>query len=203
MSSRQIIRARIAEHVEPIDRGDRYEDPLDAFLKANALGEVVGGGTALTADGEIEWADVEIELDDVDASLAKVVAQLEAFGAPAGSRIEFDAETGRAPVPFGRLEQLVVYLDGVNLPDEVYAALDFEALYTAMADAARAQAGGEARAVWTGNTETAIHMAGPSADALATAVRAMWDSVPVLQNARLVCRYGDGRAHAEQRLPLR
>ena len=197
------IRARIAEHIEPIDRGDRYEDPLDAFLQERELGTVTGGGTQLTEDGEIEWADVEIELRDVDASLADVVAKLEALGAPAGSCIEFDPDTGRAALPFGTLEVLVVYLDGVNLPDDVYAALDFEALYTSMADAVREQAGGEARSVWTGNTETAIHFTGASADALAAVVRSMWDEVPVLQNARLVCRYADGRERGEQRLPMR
>ena len=37
-----------------MDRGERYEDPLDAFLKANGLGEVSGGGTQLLETGEIE-----------------------------------------------------------------------------------------------------------------------------------------------------
>jgi hypothetical protein len=33
-----ILIARLFEHIEPINRGDRYEDPLDAVLRERGLG---------------------------------------------------------------------------------------------------------------------------------------------------------------------
>ena len=82
MTSRHFVLARITEHVEPIERGERYEDPLADFLNEHGLGEVTGGGSQLNADGEIEFADVELELVNLDDAVTKLVQQLEAMGAP-------------------------------------------------------------------------------------------------------------------------
>ncbi len=203
MSGRHFVLARITEHVEPIERGERYEDPLAAFLNDHGLGEVTGGGSQLNEDGEIEFADVELELVNLDDAITKVVQQLEAMGAPFGSSIQFAAESGRAALPFGKYEQLTIYLDGTGLPDTVYESLDFERLYSELGEAVGREAGGQARSVWTGPTETAIHLAAPSADALDRVVTAMWSTVPIFQNARLVLRYSDGRARVTKRLPMR
>jgi hypothetical protein len=203
MSSRQFVLARITEHVEPLERGDRYEDPLAAFLNEHGLGEVTGGGSQLNANGEIEFADVELELVNLDDAITKLVQQLEAMGAPFGSSIQFAQESGREALPFGKYEQLTIYLDGTGLPPTVYESLDFDRLYRELGEAVGREADGQARSVWTGPTETAIHLAGTKADALEQVVNAMWNTVPVLQNARLVLRYSDGRAPIERRLPMR
>ena len=203
MSSRQFVLARITEHVEPIERGERYEDPLAAFLSEHGLGEVTGGGSQLNANGEIEFADVELELVNLDDAITKVVQQLEAMGAPFGSSIQFAAESGRAALPFGKYEQLTIYLDGTGLPPAVYESLDFNRFYRELGAAVGLEAHGQARSVWTGPTETAVHLAGPNADALEQVVTTMWNTVPVLQNARVVLRYSDGRAPSERRLPMR
>jgi hypothetical protein len=203
MSSRQFVLARITEHVEPLERGERYEDPLAAFLNEHGLGEVTGGGSQLNANGEIEFADVELELVNLDDAITKLVQQLEAMGAPFGSSIQFAAESGREALPFGKYEQLTIYLDGTGLPPDVYESLDFDRLYSELGEAVSREADGQARSVWTGPTETAIHLAGPKADALEQVVNAMWNTVPIFQNARLVLRYSDGRAPIERRLPMR
>jgi hypothetical protein len=202
MSGRHIVLARITEHVEPIERGERYEDPLAAFLSEHGLGEVTGGGSQLNADGEIEFADVELELVNLDDALTKAVQQLEAMGAPFGSSIQFAADSGRSALPFGKYEQVTIYLDGTGLPPEVYESLDFDQVYNELGEAVGKKAGGQVRSVWTGATETAIHLAGPNADALERVVTAMWTTVPIFQNARLAMRYSDGRAPAQKRLPM-
>jgi hypothetical protein len=203
MSNRHFVLARITEHVEPLERGERYEDPLSAFLDEHGLGEVTGGGSQLNANGEIEFADVELELVNLDDAIPKLVRQLEAMGAPFGSSIQFAAESGREPIPFGRYEQLTIYLDGTGLPPTVYESLDFDRFYRELGEAAGREAEGQARSVWTGPTETAVHLAGSNADALEQVVNAMWNTAPILQNARLVLRYSDGRAPGERRLPMR
>ena len=45
-----VVVARLYEHIEPIDRGDRYEDPLQAVLDQSNAGRVTGGGSQLNAD---------------------------------------------------------------------------------------------------------------------------------------------------------
>ncbi len=40
-----LIIARLYEHLEPMDRGERYEDPLHTVLERAGLGRVTGGGS--------------------------------------------------------------------------------------------------------------------------------------------------------------
>ena len=44
--------ARLYEHIEPMDRGTRYDDPLDAALRERGLGEETGGCSQGGAPGE-------------------------------------------------------------------------------------------------------------------------------------------------------
>ena len=66
MNFPHVVLARLYDHVEPIDRGNRYEDPLQAQLDPRHAGRVTGGGSQLNADGAIDYADIEIELADLD-----------------------------------------------------------------------------------------------------------------------------------------
>ena len=77
--------ARLYEHIEPIDRGERYEDPRQARLEQQGnLGRVTGGGSQLNESGGIAHADIEIELANLDAAVRVVAEALEAAGAPRG-----------------------------------------------------------------------------------------------------------------------
>jgi hypothetical protein len=38
-------KAAMRQHIEPLDRGDRYEDPLQATLEKVGIGRVTGGGS--------------------------------------------------------------------------------------------------------------------------------------------------------------
>ena len=40
-----VVVARLYEHIEPVDRGDRYEDPLQTVLDETNVGRVTGGGS--------------------------------------------------------------------------------------------------------------------------------------------------------------
>ncbi len=130
-----LVLARVYEHIEPIDRGDRYEDPLHATLEKVGIGRVTGGGSQLNELGEIAYADVEIELANVDEALGIVAEALEIAGAPQGSEI-IQTSDDRVLREFGKLQCLAIYLDGTSLPDEVYANLDFEAVVGAIGAAA-------------------------------------------------------------------
>ena len=82
MNFPHVILARLYEHIEPIDRGDRYEDPLRAVLEQATIGRVTGGGSQLNELGAVAYADVEIELANLDGALGVVVDALEKAGAP-------------------------------------------------------------------------------------------------------------------------
>ena len=139
-----------------MDRGERYEDPLDAFLKANGLGEVSGGGTQLLETGEIEYCEVELELTSVAPEVLDAVAgQLQSAGAPKGSCLVYGEGTER---PLGSQEGLAVYLNGTDLPDETYRDCDIDFVYSEFNRLLEGQ--GAVHSHWQGPTETALYMYG-------------------------------------------
>ncbi len=115
MSFPHLVLARLYEHLEPIDRGNRYEDPLQARLEESKLGQVTGGGTQLNEDGGIAYADVEIELANLDDAVQAVAEALESAGAPEGSEL-IHAEDSKVLREFGRQQCLAIFLDGSASP---------------------------------------------------------------------------------------
>src|SRR5439155_1627512 len=84
-----LVIARLYEPIQPIDRGTRYEDPLQAALGARALGVVTGGGSALTREGEIAYVQRDLSVANVGAALDVAKQVLEQAGAPRGSELRF------------------------------------------------------------------------------------------------------------------
>lgn len=76
----------------PIDRGKKYEDPLDTFLKSKAIGKVTGGGSMQSKTGEIEWVGVDMELTNPQKNIPAVVQKIRELGAPSGSFLEYKFE---------------------------------------------------------------------------------------------------------------
>ena len=181
-----LVLARVYEHIEPIDRGDRYEDPLQAILEKMGIGRVTGGGSQLNELGEIAYADVEIELANVDEAVGIVAEALEIAGAPQGSELIQTSED-RVLREFGKLQCLAIYLDGTSLPDEVYADLDFEAVVAAIGTAA---GDNSYRGLWQGAQETGLFFFGPDAEAMFARVELVLRPLPIGQNARVVIRHG-------------
>ena len=85
------VLVRIWESIMPLDRGERYEDPLAEALSSKGWGEVTGGGTQVTALNEVEFADVELELTNLDDAVELVRLTLEKGGAPRARRFPSSA----------------------------------------------------------------------------------------------------------------
>jgi hypothetical protein len=79
---------RIPGAIQPLDRSDRFESPLDALLRERKLGEVKGGGSALKPGGGIEYVGIDIDVYDVNAALPVIAQQLRDVKAPKGTTIE-------------------------------------------------------------------------------------------------------------------
>jgi hypothetical protein len=123
-----LIVARLNDRAQPMDRGELYEDPLFEVLEEAGLGAVSGGGTLMGKNGEIEFCDVEILANDKSAGAIKtVISTLEKLGAPKGSKLIIE---GQKDVPFGKHEGMAVYLNGTDLPDNVYTECDSNHVYT-------------------------------------------------------------------------
>jgi hypothetical protein len=193
-----VVIARLYEHIEPIDRGARYEDPLESILEKANAGRVTGGGSQLNELGGIEYADIEIELANLEDAVRVVGEALERAGAPQGSELIL-ASDDRVLREFGTQQCLAIYLDGISLPDEVYANLDFDQVVNEIGAAAGPDS---YHGFWQGPEETGLFFFGPDADDLFARVDPVLRTLPIGQNARVVIRQGRESSDArEVRMP--
>jgi len=79
---------RIPDHVAPLDRGSRYEDPLQQSLSAAGIGEVTGGGSQLGEDNTIAYCGLDVVVSDRDRGLAVIRETLRHLGVPPSTVIE-------------------------------------------------------------------------------------------------------------------
>jgi hypothetical protein len=79
---------RIPENIGPLDRGDRYEDPLQEVLVAAELGEVTGGGSQLGEGDTIAYCGLDVVVTDRDRGLAAIRETMQRLGAPRTTVIE-------------------------------------------------------------------------------------------------------------------
>lgn len=169
--------------LRPLDRGARYEIPLlEAIATAMPGSRVTGAGTLLSAVREPLYADIDLDVEgDARQALALVTAALEAAGAPKGSQAQLEEGD---PVPFGVTEGLAVYLNGTDLPDEVYASSDVNDLIAALLE--RLGAEGDMQSYWEGPRETALYLYGPSAARLDGLTASVLARYPLAQRCRVV-----------------
>lgn len=90
---------KINEALMPIDRGSKYEDPLDSALKKANLGEVTGGGSSLSKDRKIQWVGVDVELINLEKGIPFLKQKLIEFGVPKGSTLEYQVQGEKIQVP--------------------------------------------------------------------------------------------------------
>lgn len=85
---------KIPEPLMPLDRGSKYEDPIDAVLEPRRLGSVSGGGSQLgdeRPDGTptIAFCGIDIDVTDLEEARSVLRATLVELGAPAGTEIHY------------------------------------------------------------------------------------------------------------------
>ena len=96
------------------------EDALEEIFQENKAGEITGGGTSLKENGEIDSCDIEIDFYDDQKGLEWLVNLLGAIGIPKGSLLR----GVELPVPVGTVEGLAIYINGSDLPEEIYKSCD-------------------------------------------------------------------------------
>jgi hypothetical protein len=176
-----IVDVHLNARLQPIHRGELFEDPLDAALKKlNKNSRVIGGGSELSAEYEVLACDIEIAVaDEVDRTLSAIVALLESRGAPQGSRATVRGGEG---VDFGTWQGTGLYIDGTTAPpeeaDDVNLALP--SILRSLGD------DGQLLSWWHGPRETAMYFYGPSHAVIASCIRRAVDNTSFAKDSRLM-----------------
>jgi len=178
-----ILVAQLNARLQPIHRGEFFEDPLNEALDRAALGQVSGGGTLQDATGEIEYCDIEIQIaGQVSEAVKYVTDTLETLGAPKGSKLHVEADSRE--VPFGRFEGLAVYLNGTDLPDQVYRECDSNFVYSEFNRLL--DGSGRVLSFWQGPRETAFYVYGNSFGDMGDRLAGFVSSYPLCERCRVV-----------------
>jgi hypothetical protein len=90
------VSVQIPEPLIPLQRVARFENPLEAALKRQRLGEVTGGGSQLgprRPDGkyQILGVDLDVELSDAARGLPALRAALRDLKAPPGTVLVYES----------------------------------------------------------------------------------------------------------------
>jgi hypothetical protein len=173
--------AQLNARLQPLDRGEFFEEPLDQVLADAGLGLISGGGTLQAKSGEIEYCDIEIELTAYSEQAVQIIVEaLERLAAPKGSKLHLPEDR---QLLFGRAEGLAVYLNGTDLPDETYKDCDSNFVYSEfdrLLDGA-----GRVFSHWQGPTETALYMYGEAFSVMRDRLEPFLASYPLCARARV------------------
>jgi hypothetical protein len=90
----RFIYVKLPEDLGPLDRGSKYEDPLEAKLQQHDLGTISGGGSQLgeeRPDGSrpIEFCGLDVDVTDRESALTLLRAELPPLGAPRGTQLQY------------------------------------------------------------------------------------------------------------------
>jgi hypothetical protein len=178
------VNVTLNEPVQPLDRGERYEDPVFAALERAGLGgSGDGAGTLCTADGEVDEADFDVEITS-PAAIAVITRLLETNGAAKGSKLQYQRDGKTVVVPFGLTEGVAIYLDGVTQPPEVYASTNLDELLAKIGEVLGEDI--DFRGSWQGPRETALYLYGLDAERLFARIEPVLREYPLSRNARVV-----------------
>lgn len=176
--------AQLNARIMPLNRGEWYEDPLMEAFTDNGFGQVTGGGTMQSKEGEIAFCGIDLDLFDVPNGVPFVCQFLNKCGAPRGSKLEYELEGKKIEVPFGVTEGLALYLNGTDLPENVYEECNLDKVIEGINQLLGDR--GAIMGYWTGPTETALYLYGNSADEMRELISPFVAEYPLCQRARVV-----------------
>lgn len=98
-SEPELIYIFLPESIGPMDRGDKYEDPIIDELERLGLGEVSGAGTSLGDEGPdgkrpIVSCGIDVDTNDVAAARTMLRTLLPRLGCPEGTQLHYNLPGG-------------------------------------------------------------------------------------------------------------
>ena len=168
---------------------EQVETRIDDLLRSSNLGEVDGSGWLNDGNGEALEFDVEVQFKESDErNIERLKELLSAVVVPKGSKIQKDSANDKDGYKFiceiGDQEGLGIYLNGTDLPDEVYSQCDINVLLDRLFESLKGKAvfGGW----WQGNRETALYFYGKEYEYMVNSIESVIDNYPLCQQCRLV-----------------
>jgi|ERR1041384_5755957 len=99
---------KIPGNLDPMDRGELFEDPLQEALDKEHLGEITGGGSQLSdpseSGDEIEFCGIDVDLYDAMIGLALLRNELMRLKAPPGTMLLYELDGREWEEPIYRRE---------------------------------------------------------------------------------------------------
>lgn len=167
---------------QPMHRHN-LEDALEKILSGYQLGYVDGGGTMQSVSGEIESCDIELMLkDNSEESLVTLESIIEKLGVAKGSKLLLWNEADEDVLcerPVGNLEGMALYLNGTDLPVEIYQTCDIN--YVIEQTEALMKGIGAMYSWWEGPQNTALYFYGENYEKMLTAIKNFTEEYPLCQ----------------------
>lgn len=172
------IRIELNAKLQPIHRVEIFEEKLEKALVDADAGELLGGGTLQLNTGEIKSCDIELNVkEDWFDKVLDFIKQIRII--PKGSKLICDEGT----IQIGYVEGMAIYLNGVELPAEVYQSNDINELISRLNDAMKDR--GVMYSWWEGRTETALYFYGKSFDEMRNSIQSVIDKHPLCKMCRI------------------
>jgi hypothetical protein len=99
---------KIPGDLDPMDRGELFEDSLQEALDKERLGEITGGGSQLSEPSEsgnsIEFCGIDVDLYDAVRGLALLRNELVRLKAPPGTMLLYELDGREWEEPIYRRE---------------------------------------------------------------------------------------------------
>ena len=158
--------------LQPMHRIKIFENKLEKALEEADVGEVVGGGTLLANTGEAKYCDIELDVkEDCKDMVVRLIQQMKLI--PKGSKIICEETI----IQVGQVEGLAIYLNGEDLPNEVYETNDINDLISCLHNAMNEK--GIMYSWWEGTTETALYFYGASFNEMNNLIKNIVDTHPL------------------------
>jgi len=176
-----IIVVTLNARLQPMHRHE-LEDAFDAIAEREKIpAKIAGGGTLLEKNNEITNCDIEVEINNLNNSIIESVKSLfSAMLAPKGSYLTLP--DGKK-IPFGEHEGLGLYMNGTDLPEEVYKTCDSNFVYSECEKLIEGV--GTINSHWQGPTETALYMYGKNFEEMKSRISSFVAEYPLCQKCRI------------------
>jgi len=175
-----LVTLQLNARLQPFARDEIYEAPLMDALERSGCGFIDGAGIGLLESGEVECCDLHLFLnDDSKETLDALLHIIEKIGVPKGSFVK----THDLNLPVGRLEGLALYLNGTELPSEVYETSDVNYVMQKINELL-AQSG-KMYSYWQGPQDTALYFYGFSFAEMKEKMAIFLAEYPLCQKCRV------------------
>lgn len=173
----------VNERLQPEHRISYYEEHLQGIFKKEKVGNVVGGNSVFFKEGGI--ASCEVNIDCYEDKINRLLELLHYIPMAKGSKLTVLNGEGKVDreYPLGELEGMGLYLNGVDLPAEVYKNCDINFVVDEVFRLLETPP--ILYSYWQGSTETALYFYSASFTSMFSKIKTLISTYPLCQKSRV------------------